>query len=350
MKPKTRKKKVNILAAEPEKKKSHKRIFLIGAVVLGSAVILSLVFGYFKSPQIQEAKQAGQTAPFGQTGQSSGEKRVVLSPQPVRSDGPVTAALEGGDASGKNLVYKWERNGAEIPNQSSATLEKSQFKRGDTIQAAVWIGGVQEPLKSEPAVVQNSPPKVASAKIEPGQPVRGDNLQVKVESSDEDGDPITYRYRWFKEDGTPAGSEAEIPARPFLKGTRVNVEVIPTDGKDEGKAVIASVVIADSPPRITSIPGAFSGREYSYQVAAEDPDSDPLTFKLAKGPDGMTIDAKTGLIKWAFTGKEQGVFPVEVRVSDPDGLEVVQSFEIPLSFSAAPAPSAASAGSASATP
>ena len=71
-------------------------------------------------------------------------------------------------------------------------------------------------------------------------------------------------------------------------------------------------------PRITSFPltHAIYGEPYAYQVEAEDPDEDTLTYTLVDGPDGMVIDPFSGLIQWTPVAGQGSWFDAEVRVSD----------------------------------
>jgi hypothetical protein len=80
-------------------------------------------------------------------------------------------------------------------------------------------------------------------------------------------------------------------------------------------------------PVITSSPplNATGGLEYRYNVEATDAENDPLRFKLARGPVDMTIDAKTGLVRWIPS--KWGVHIVAVTASD-GSLSASQSFSI----------------------
>ena len=71
-------------------------------------------------------------------------------------------------------------------------------------------------------------------------------------------------------------------------------------------------------PRITSSPVSHAtyGQPYVYQVEAEDPDQDTLTYTLLKGPDGMRLDPFSGLIEWTPTADQGARFGVVVRVND----------------------------------
>jgi hypothetical protein len=74
------------------------------------------------------------------------------------------------------------------------------------------------------------------------------------------------------------------------------------------------------PISITSRPalGANAGDSFSYQVTVNDPNTSPITYSLSDAPDGMTIDAGTGLINWLVQPSASG--SVTYTVSASDGL------------------------------
>ncbi|HDK26432.1 MAG TPA: hypothetical protein ENG48_04995, partial [Candidatus Atribacteria bacterium] len=66
---------------------------------------------------------------------------------------------------------------------------------------------------------------------------------------------------------------------------------------------------------------------YSYQIAAEDPDGDKLTYSLALNPEGMDIDSENGLITWIPNNNQIGVHQVIIEITDGQH-SVQQDFEI----------------------
>jgi hypothetical protein len=84
------------------------------------------------------------------------------------------------------------------------------------------------------------------------------------------------------------------------------------------------------PPFITSQPVTQAKQEeaFTYQVIAEDNDGDSLNFMLTLAPDGMTINASTGLISWTPTDQQAGLFDVIVQVGDGFGGVDQQSFSV----------------------
>ncbi len=316
--------------------------------VWGGAILLIAGIFYFtlKDPGTPPSTPSlSSTNPFravpapGSLPSVTGSKRLTLSPLPLTVENNITALYGGVESTNPGDFYEWERTGAIIPGERSSSLSKSQLRKGDRIKVKLFIKGGDESVESDPVVLENALPKVTSINIEPFPPTRRDKLTAKIEGTDADGDPVTYIYKWLKEDGSVVGNDPSIQGSLFNKKEKVILEIIPSDDTAQGVPVRTATIIANALPKITSVPASFLGKEYSYQVTAEDPDNDPLTFTLSKGPAGMTIDPKSGLIKWAFTEKDAGNHPIEIKVSDPDGDGDVQSFMLPLSFTTTSAPS-----------
>jgi hypothetical protein len=82
----------------------------------------------------------------------------------------------------------------------------------------------------------------------------------------------------------------------------------------------------NQPPTITSTPitSATIGQLYSYDVRANDPNGDVLTYSLTNNPIGMEM-APTGFISWIPTAS--GNFDVIIEVSDGE-FSAIQSFTI----------------------
>ena len=89
-------------------------------------------------------------------------------------------------------------------------------------------------------------------------------------------------------------------------------------------------------PLIASNPGTQGSVEqaYTYQVMASDPEGDLLEFGLGEHPEGMTIDTKTGLIRWTPMLEQLGRQIVTVEVSDSLGASTEQTFSIVVSETA----------------
>ncbi len=81
----------------------------------------------------------------------------------------------------------------------------------------------------------------------------------------------------------------------------------------------------NNPPalRAPSSQTAYLGKEFSYTVDAKDPDElDRVTYRLDKPPTGVSIDSKSGKLRWS--PKEKGKFELTVFAKD-DGLPAKES-------------------------
>jgi hypothetical protein len=78
----------------------------------------------------------------------------------------------------------------------------------------------------------------------------------------------------------------------------------------------------------SSPPTSLKDNAYLYQVKAEDPDLDPISFSLKSGPKGMVIDQTTGLLRWEIQKENEGTQVVEIEASDPDGAKSLQQYTL----------------------
>ena len=89
------------------------------------------------------------------------------------------------------------------------------------------------------------------------------------------------------------------------------------------RSVNTPPVILSNPPTIGAI-----GTTYLYQVISEDPDGDLLAISLDVAPEGMTIEARSGLIQWTPGANQDGEQDVSVTVTDSAGASISQDFTI----------------------
>jgi hypothetical protein len=224
-------------------------------------------------------------------------------------------------------AYQWKRNSLVIPGQTTYKLLKKYFLRGDTITVIVTSGGVEE---SASVVIGNSAPNVVSVPFSPEYIHAGVDITVKPVVFDADGDEVGFRYAWSINGRELLEDSPVLSGNNFKKGDTVLLKVIPYDRGGEGAPYLTKgMIIPNASPRIISVPiEEFLGSEYTYRVVAEDPDGDPLIYSFASAPQGMTIDAKTGVITWRIDDKPQGVYAVEIVAQDPDGVKATQKYTL----------------------
>jgi len=190
-----------------------------------------------------------------------------------------------------------------------------------------------EEASSDSARILNSSPKVTGITIEPELPRRNSTLKARIEASDPDGDTIAFSYQWIKNGEELMGEISETLRDPTLrKGDRISLRVTPYDMKSTGEEVTSQeIVILNSAPVITSSPQAQKMKStlYRYQVVAEDPDGDPITFSLsASSPQGMSIDPQTGLIQWKIGRNDAGTNTIEIIAADGDEGRCTQKYTL----------------------
>jgi hypothetical protein len=159
-----------------------------------------------------------------------------------------------------------------------------------------------------------------------------------VAASDADDDLLSYALTDAPEgmaiDST-TGLITWTPTAGQLGANEVTVQV--RDGRQgEAAQTFTIQVVVDSEnqaPRFVSTPGtaAIVERSYSYQARAADANSDPLQFDLVVKPEGMTVDAATGMVNWRPKGDQVGPHDVFLRVRDGRGGMDLQTYQIVVS-------------------
>ena len=215
--------------------------------------------------------------------------------------------------------------------QAPAGVEKGKAAPPDE-------GGVKTdeniPEETPPEVSEtpvNTAPRITVLNVYPPNPVAGDTLKIDAKAFDKEGDNVNFTYQWWKNDEElPDTSDTLAITKDFKRGDKVTVKLVPDDGERKGAPMEMFVYIANSSPVI--LPSAetfkFDGSVYSYQARASDPDGDTLTYSLKASPPGMTINKDNGQIQWKVPPDYKGKANIVVAVTDGQGGEILQSFNI----------------------
>lgn len=264
--------------------------------------------------------------------QKTGLYKIELSPKGATKDSSISVNVKG--VNPLDLSCQWIVNGIEIEGATEKVLKYPKLKKNDRVQVRLSIKGEGEQV-SDYLVISNIIPQIRSANLIPQNPKKGDELKVEVKTFDGDGDSVSLSYEWFI-NGKPSGETfnvINIDGTLIKTGDKVSVKITPTDGEQKGQPVILYSVVANLPPRVLpDIEARLDGFVYTSQIIAEDPEGDPLTYVLKKGPGGMTIDSKSGVITWEVTLKDKGEHEVIVSVKDGHGGEVLVPFTTKISF------------------
>jgi hypothetical protein len=265
---------------------------------------------------------------------------VNILPEKPNRERELNLLIQSQDPDGDPITYQyqWLRNDEEIIGQNQNTLKKGNFKKGDLIRVRVTPSDGKAngmPFLSPPLQILNSPPIIKEIWIEPKVAYVMDRLKAYVKSSDPDGDFIYYTYQWEKNGVVLNDERGEFLERgQFKKGDSIAVIVTPDDREILGTSKKSEpLIISNSPPLIVSSPPTSVEKStYIYQVKANDPDNDPITFTLKSGPKGMEMDKNTGLIKWEIRREDKGSHSVEFEVFDNEGARSIQRYTLTVEF------------------
>jgi hypothetical protein len=127
---------------------------------------------------------------------------------------------------------------------------------------------------------RNTPPTAPVAALEPAAPtaLTGITVTIQKPSTDADGDPITYRYRWWR-NGLPFQLDGPVvPPRSLRHGEVWRVEVAAFDGDQAGEPQLLTATVANTPPTtpiVTLKPAApLTGGSLTCEAAAQERDAD----------------------------------------------------------------------------
>lgn len=172
----------------------------------------------------------------------------------------------------------------------------------------------------------NNPPVISTAKLKLESENNMDSVKVIAEGQDKDGDAVTFKYEWEKNDES-AGSGDSISG--FKRGDKLSLKITPYDGKEYGSPKFFATEIKNSTPKIIENNKVdFDGKLLTYQVKAVDPDGDEITYALVESPKDMSIGKSNGIIKWDVPKDYSGKQPVRVKITDGHGGEVVYDLNL----------------------
>lgn len=171
----------------------------------------------------------------------------------------------------------------------------------------------------------NFPPVILSVTVLPEKAYKETELSLAVQAKDPDGDPITYRYQWIKNDEEMAGENAPtLEGERFQKGDSIKVRVTPSDGKEEGRPLVSSPIkILNSPPAVQEVriepERPASSDSLTARVKGSDPDGDFIYYSFQWEKNGKVMDQERDSV--LERGKFRKGDSVAVTVT-PDDREV----------------------------
>ncbi len=159
----------------------------------------------------------------------------------------------------------------------------------------------------------------------PRAPRAGDTLTVEVESNDPSQNAF-LAYRWFVNGEENPGWRGNTFAGTFKRGDEISVAVLLPGSSASDSGMTDSVRIGNAPPQVEKLESPrFEDGKYSTRIVASDPEGDPLTFAVVKGPAGLAVD-DAGRITWTPGENDLGRQEVVISVKDDSGGEIVYTY------------------------
>ncbi len=182
---------------------------------------------------------------------------VSLSPGTPATDDTITATVSSSDADGDtvSLAYSWIVDGSIVAVSGSTLEGTTWFDKGQSVRVTVTPSDDASSgaaVTSSAVEVLNTLPGAPTLSIQPEVPMEGDALvcTVEVESTDVDGDSISYDFAWTV-DGTSWSGAAStttwtgdtVAAGNTTMGESWTCTVTPDDGEASGGTADAEAVI-----------------------------------------------------------------------------------------------------------
>ncbi len=178
-------------------------------------------------------------------------------------------------------------------------------------------GGLSD-TRSCTITVGNTAPQIQplmDRSAHPGMPV-----SFTAFANDPDGDQCTFSLVSPPPGATMTaqGNFSWTPTWTQLGAVTITVRATDPGGLFDTKSCIINV--NNTAPQLQPLMDktAHPGMPVSFTAFANDPDGDSVTFSLASGPPGATMNG--GNFMWTPTWSQLGAFTISVRATDPGGL------------------------------
>jgi hypothetical protein len=251
----------------------------------------------------------------------------------------------GGSGGGQRFILEFTKDGSLVRRIDTTNIGLSRIS-GMTIAPAsngadrwtYWIvdravDNGPDPNENDGKIWEiaappdgNVPPLIVSAEIAEEAPKTNDTLTAAVTAHDDNGDPLTISYEWYKNGVLIPGETGNTldlsVAGNGDKGDEITVRVRAFDGTANSTyRTSAPVTVMNSPPVLNLVDREnTNGDSVNVSVAATDADGDAITYSATGLPDGLSIDPNTGQITGTIppSTHENSPFNVQIRAADGD--------------------------------
>ena len=261
---------------------------------------------------------------------------VQISPSSATSSDDITLTYTFSDEDNGDIesgtTIQWLQNGAHQQQfDGLLTISSISTSKGDNWQAAVTPSDGEDfgtKVNSNTITVLNSLPSISSSIISPSNPTSADDLAAsKTGESDNDGDVLTFEYRWYLNGVLQDGLNdlTIVPSLATRVGDSWEVEVRAHDGEGHSSWVRSNSVsilgdTSNNAPTVDSITiSPASPKTLDTLVASSissDADMDTIVDTQYRWwKNGVMTSVSTSTLDSTMTAKGDE-WAVEVRVND----------------------------------
>ncbi|MEO0296362.1 MAG: hypothetical protein ABIM98_01305 [candidate division WOR-3 bacterium] len=243
--------------------------------------------------------------------------------------------LDYGVKGNAKVLFEWYINGKKVFSSEEDTFRLKDVAKGDEIYALLipYLNNTRGvPYKTKSIKVENSPPIVESAKLEP-ENIYSNTEKVRIVPSgyDPDGDPISFIVRWRINRNFPRDSSLEFHLKNIKAGDTIEALVYARDNKiRSNKAYTIQTVVLNSSPDIKGQDIKYKEGKIYIRFIGEDKDNDKLTLNLLHADPAPLIVKEDSLLTIFSYAENLEKINMKVRVMDEAGnyVEKVFSFNI----------------------
>ncbi len=208
------------------------------------------------------------------------------------------------DRDGDAVVYRylWWRDGIPFetidPTIPPATLRHGEIWRVEVTPFDGEDVGERVVLQAQ---VRNTPPPPPTVALVPSAAAAGEAItcDARAPDRDADGEPVTVRTQWLRNDQPEAISEgsATLPAGVVRRGERWRCEARSSDGTEESAKLGAELTVRNSPPAAPQVvvepdrPRRGDDLFCRLSTASADADGDAVSYAYAWTENDRAVPA-----------------------------------------------------------
>ncbi|MDP6224778.1 MAG: hypothetical protein QGF34_06950, partial [Candidatus Poseidoniaceae archaeon] len=260
---------------------------------------------------------------------------VQITPSMATSLDDLTLAYtysdQDGDLETGTSIHWFKNGGHQTQFNDQLTISKTHTTKNDDWWAKVTPSDGEDigtETQSNIVTVFNAPPTIFSTVLSPSAPTNADDLSASITgSNDNDGDTLSYEYRWYLDGSLQHGlaNLTIVPSYATRGEDTWEVEIRAYDGEDYSSWVrSSSISISDetsnTAPTVDSITISPSAPTTSNSLTASSTSSDADMDAIVQTEyrwlkNGLLTTFSSSMLDASVTSKHD-IWSVEIRVND----------------------------------